>query len=150
MRQHNADVTNCVKKNKQSDSHAKHFGDLWNEIDKIPSAGPQRGMANCKVAWQGNPITAAKSFGKSNCVVSGTVARHLRIELACKREKSFTAVGIAGMIELVKCLLCCVFSVMVPNLREQSLVFEFVTAFELCLVVHGRFSVFAFAPSTAT
>ena len=46
IRQHNTEALAYVKKNKQSDSYAKHFGDLWNKIDKVPAAGLQRGMAS--------------------------------------------------------------------------------------------------------
>ena len=76
MRGHFNDVQSKIKKNKASDSYAEHFAIVHktNDPTGIPSPATQRDNINSRVIWQGNPMSAVKSFGTNNC-------------LLCNREK---------------------------------------------------------------
>ena len=69
MGQHFGDVKRLVQTGKKSDSYAKHFGKVWNAFSDSISPKLQRSQLEYRILWQGNPISAVKSFGKDHCAL---------------------------------------------------------------------------------
>ena len=67
MRGHFQDVKRLMEKGVHSDSYARHFAGIWPRGAEIPSPGMQRDLIKCEILWQGNPISAVKTFGKNTC-----------------------------------------------------------------------------------
>ena len=68
MSQHFNEVRRLRKKGEASDSYAKHFAEILQNF-KNPSPEIQRNGIESKVLWQGNPISAVKTFGSPICVL---------------------------------------------------------------------------------
>jgi hypothetical protein len=84
MSQHFQDVKLLHTKGKHSDSYAKHFA---NQIPKgepcwTPSA--QRENTPCQIPWQGNPISAVKTFRSNKC----TLCTKERVEILKASRRS--------------------------------------------------------------
>jgi len=60
MQQHFGEVQKLIKLGKKSDSCAKHFATQFS--DASPSPKTQGEGIICSIIWQGNPISAAKTF----------------------------------------------------------------------------------------
>jgi hypothetical protein len=69
MSQHFQDVKALHTKGKQSDSHAKHFASQIPKGEPCWSPQVQRENITCEILWQGNPISAVKTFRSNNCVL---------------------------------------------------------------------------------
>ena len=68
MQQHFSDVKRLHSKGEKSDSYAKHFAfHLQNFKDISPRL--QRNNITCSVIWEGNPLSAVKSFGTASCML---------------------------------------------------------------------------------
>jgi len=67
MQQHFNEVQKLVKLGEKSDSYAKHFTTQF--YDTNPSPTNQRGGMTCSIIWQGNPISAVKTFATKNCAL---------------------------------------------------------------------------------
>ncbi len=67
MRGHFRDVKRLMEKGVHSDSYARHFAGIWPRGAEIPSPGMQHNLIKCEILWQGNPISAVKTFGKNIC-----------------------------------------------------------------------------------
>jgi hypothetical protein len=65
MQGHFQDVKQYVEKNVLSNSYARHFGGLVPKGAKSPTPGKQRACISCSLIWKGNPLSAAKTFGKN-------------------------------------------------------------------------------------
>jgi len=63
--QHFNEVQKLVKLGEKSDSYAKHFATQFHDTN--PSPINQRGGITCNIIWQGNPISAVKTFTTKNC-----------------------------------------------------------------------------------
>ena len=68
MCQHFNQVQKLCQKGESSDSYAKHYAEVFQNFDK-PSPSLQRTGIECKILWQGNPISAVKTFGTPNCIL---------------------------------------------------------------------------------
>ena len=68
MQQHFGDVKKLLKTDEKSDSYAKHFAHQLINF-KDPSNKLQRNNIHCSIIWQGNPISAVKTFGTANCTL---------------------------------------------------------------------------------
>ncbi len=68
MQQHFGDVKKLLKTDEKSDSYAKHFAHQLINF-KDPSNKLQRNNIHCSIIWQGNPISAVKTFGTANCAL---------------------------------------------------------------------------------
>ena len=69
MRGHFQDVKTLMETGKKKDSYAGHFAGIWPPGADTPSPGVQRDLIKCDIMWQGNPISAVKTFGKISCVL---------------------------------------------------------------------------------
>ena len=71
MQGHQNDVRQLYLFGKQSDSYAKHFASLkrYTTCGDIPTPEEQRNDYTISVLWQGNPISAVKSFSTHNCAL---------------------------------------------------------------------------------
>jgi len=65
--QHFNEVQKLVKLGHKSDSHAKHFATQFHDAN--PSPVKQRGGTTCIIMWQGNPISAVKTFATKNHIL---------------------------------------------------------------------------------
>ena len=66
MQQHFNETKKLHQSGIRSDSYAKHFAEqLMNFSSLFPTL--QRNSIECSIIWQGNPISAVKSFGTTNC-----------------------------------------------------------------------------------
>ena len=68
MQQHFNDVRKLHKHGEKSDSYAKHFAKQFINFNEINNR-IQRNSIHCSVIWQGNPISAVKTFGTANCML---------------------------------------------------------------------------------
>ena len=68
MQQHFADVRKLHKLGEKSDSYAKHFAEQFVNFDDVNNT-LQRNSIYCSIIWQGNPISAVKTFGTTNCTL---------------------------------------------------------------------------------
>ena len=69
MGQHFGDVKRLVQTGKKSDSYARHFGKVWANFGESINPQLQRSQLSYRILWQGNPISAVKTFGKDHCVL---------------------------------------------------------------------------------
>ena len=72
MQGHIGDVKNLISKDEQSDSFAKHFAPLippGTNLKGNEGSDYVRSLFTNKILWQGNPITATKSFQTPQCVL---------------------------------------------------------------------------------
>ena len=67
MRGHFQDVKQLIEKDISSDSYARHFASMAYGATKAPTPGMQRDKIRCAILWQGNPLSAVKTFGKNSC-----------------------------------------------------------------------------------
>jgi len=67
MQQHFNEVQKLVKLGEKSDSCAKHFATQFYDTNLSPTN--QCGGTTCSIIWQGNPISAVKSFATKNCTL---------------------------------------------------------------------------------
>jgi hypothetical protein len=76
---HHSDVSalhNPERITKRSDSYAKHFAHQLQNWETVPPK-VQREHYSSKILWQGNPISAVKTFGTQNC----TLCNRERLEI---------------------------------------------------------------------
>jgi len=64
MQQHFNEVQKLVKLGEKSDSCAKLFATQFHDTN--PSTANQQGGITCSIIWQGNPISAVKTFATKN------------------------------------------------------------------------------------
>ena len=71
MQGHQNDVRRLYALGQQSDSYAKHFASLerYTIYGDIPTPEEQRKDCTISVLWQGNPISAVKTFATHNCAL---------------------------------------------------------------------------------
>ena len=71
MTQHFNEAKSSANKELSSDSFAKYFGKQAKEEHDITTitAKHVRDRTCIKILWQGNPISASKSFGKLDCTL---------------------------------------------------------------------------------
>ena len=65
---HFNDVQKLLSKDIKSDSYAKHFATHFKKGVK-PTPTEQRAIQQFEVIWQGNPISASKTFGTRGCIL---------------------------------------------------------------------------------
>jgi len=58
------DVQRLVKHDENPDLHAKHFATQFHDAN--PSPANQHEGTTCSIIWQGNPISAVKTFATKN------------------------------------------------------------------------------------
>ena len=68
MQQHFNEVRKLHQLGEKSDSYAKHFARQLVNFEKVSNT-LQRNTIHCSVIWQGNPISAVKTFGTANCAL---------------------------------------------------------------------------------
>ena len=68
MQQHFNEVRKLHQLGEKSDSYARHFARQLVNFEKVSNT-LQRNTIHCSVIWQGNPISAVKTFGTTNCVL---------------------------------------------------------------------------------
>ena len=74
MTTHYPEARNLVNKGVSSDSFAKHFASHFEKNDNkkkeiLISANQIWKLGKIDILWQGNPISAMKTFGKLNCIL---------------------------------------------------------------------------------
>jgi len=67
MQQHFNEVQKLVKLGKKSDPCSKCFATQFHDANPPPVN--QKGGMTCSVIWQGNPISAVKTFATKNCAL---------------------------------------------------------------------------------
>jgi hypothetical protein len=83
MQGHLNDVQKLHHKNIKSDSYAKHFA---NHLQNFKRLSPkfQRQHISCEVIWQGNPISAVKTFKTPHCIL----CNRERLEILKRSKKT--------------------------------------------------------------
>ena len=66
MRQHFGETQRLITKGEFSDSFAKHFA---NHFSEKPTPQQIREKIKLELIWQGNPLSAVKTFRQHNCVL---------------------------------------------------------------------------------
>ena len=68
MQGHFNDVKKLVERGESSDTYAAHFGEQLQNF-KTVNPNKQRNSITGSIIWQGNPISAVKTFGTAHCVL---------------------------------------------------------------------------------
>ena len=68
MQQHHTQVAKLHALGERSTSHAKHFARLFVNFPKV-TPKLHRNSVTHSVIWQGNPISAVKTFGTNHCML---------------------------------------------------------------------------------
>jgi hypothetical protein len=69
MTGHFQDIKKLMKKGVHSNSHARHFADIWPRGSASPLPGMQQDLIKCNFLWKGNPILVVRTFHKSTCTL---------------------------------------------------------------------------------
>ena len=68
MQKHFGEVQKLSKTGQRFDSYARHFAEIFSNFKNI-SPDLQRNSINCSILWEGNPISAVKTFATPICTL---------------------------------------------------------------------------------
>ena len=83
MQKHFGEVQTLSKTGQRFDSYARHFAEVFSNFKNI-SPDLQRNSINCSILWQGNPISAVKTFATPIC----TLCAKERLEILKQSKKN--------------------------------------------------------------